>query len=121
MANVYVEIRMATHINIVGQDRSNKMASAVVKQPTSSKSEQEDTKTSNKILPDDNSLNKMDPDEKKLDKILPGKRFLRRKESPTSDAVVKLLDGVDGGCRDRHGQLDMLRAWLCSCCKVGCL
>ena len=111
------------------------MASAVVKQPTSCKSEQEDTNTFNKILPDDESLNKilpddkslkkMDPDEKNLEKILPDKRFLR-KASPASNAVVKLLDGVDGVVINQKVEvaetgMDMLAEWLCSCCKVGCL
>ena len=123
--NKCIEIRKATHINIFGQVRSKKMASAVVKQPTSGKSEQEDTNTLNKILPDEKSLKKMNPDEKNLEKILPDKRFLR-KESPASDAVVKLLDGVDGVVINQKVEvaetgMGMLAEWLCSCCKVGCL
>ena len=123
--NKCIEIRKATHINIFGQVRSKKMASAVVKQPTSCKSEQEDTNTLNKILPDEKSLKKMNPDEKNLEKILPDKRFLR-KESPASDAVVKLLDGVDGVVINQKVEvaetgMGMLAEWLCSCCKVGCL
>ena len=143
--NKCIEIRKATHINIFGQVRTKKMASAVVKQPTSCKSEQEDTNTLKKILPDDKSLNKilpdnkslnkilpdekslkrMNPDEKNLEKILPDKRFLR-KESPASDAVVMLLDGVDWVVINQKVEvaetgMGMLAEWLCSCCKVGCL
>ena len=52
------------------------------------------------MIPDKKTLDKMINDEKTLGektlkKILPDKRFLR-KVSPTSETVVKLLDGVHG-------------------------
>ena len=71
------------------------MASPVVFQPTSSKTENVDKILHDEMIPDKKTLNKMIGDEKTLKKILPDKRFLR-KVSPTSEAVVKLLDGVDG-------------------------
>ena len=92
--NKFRQIRKATHKNTVVQVRSKNMASAVTKQPLSSpKSEKEDSKTVNKILPGEKTLNKMNPDEKNLEKIQPDRGFLR-KVSPTSDVVVKLLEGV---------------------------
>ena len=105
------------------------MASPVVYQPTSSKSEKEDV---NKILhdemiPDKKTLNKMIDnnektlDEKTLKKILPDKRFLR-KVSPTSEAVVKLLDGVDGVVVNQKVEVveTAMGMLTLGCCKVGC-
>ena len=99
------------------------MASAVIKQPLSSpKSEKEDSKTVNKILPGEKTLNKMNPDEKNLEKIQPDRGFLR-KVSPTSDVLVKLLEGVVINQKVEIAQtgMGMLAAWACFCCKVGCL
>ena len=81
------------------------MASAVVNQQTSSKAEKEDSKT----------LNKMNPDEKNLSDVF-----------PTSDAVVKLLERVDGVVINQKVEvaetgIGMFAAWACFCCKVGSL
>ena len=104
------------------------MASAVVYQPTSAK--KEDTKNLNKILhdemmPDKKTLDKMIDEEKTLDekslkKILPDKRFLRN-VMPTSEAVVKLLDGLDGVVINQKVEVveTAMGILTLGCCKVG--
>ena len=74
------------------------MASAVVYQPTSSKT----------------------LDEENRKKILPDKRFLRN-VMPTSEAVVKLLDGVDGVVINQKLEVVETAMGMLSlgCCKVG--
>ena len=74
------------------------MASAVVYQPTTSKT--------------------MDEENRK--KILPDKRFLRN-VMPTSEAVVKLLDGVDGVVINQKLEVVETAMGMLSlgCCKVG--
>ena len=81
----YAQIRKVTPVNIFCEVRRKKMASPVVFQPTSSKTENVDKILHDEMIPDKKTLNKMIDDEKTLKKIL-----------PTSEAVVKLLDGVDG-------------------------
>ena len=102
------------------------MASPVFYQPTSSKSEKEDSKALdvNKILPDKKTLDKMIDDEKTLGektlkKILPDKRFLR-KVSPTSETVVKLLDGVHGVViNQKMEEVETVLGMITlGCCKV---
>ena len=123
-----LQIRKVTHENIFGQVRRKKMASAVVYQPTSSKIE--DTKNLKKILhdemmPDKKTLDKMIDeeeamDEKSLKKILPDKRFLRN-VMPTSEAVVKLLDGVEGVVINQKVEVveTAMGILTLGCCKVG--
>ena len=77
----------------------------------SSKNEKEDSKT----------LNKMNPDEKNL-----SDKGSLRKVSPTSDVVVKLLEGVDGVVINQKVEvaetgMGMFAAWACFCFKVGSL
>ena len=73
------------------------MASAVVYQPTSSKTLNEENRK----------------------KILPDKRFLRN-VMPTSEAVVKLLDGVDGVVINQKLEVVETAMGMLSlgCCKV---
>ena len=56
-------------------------------------------------------------DEETIKKILPDKRL------PTSEAVVKLLDGVDGVVvNQKVEKVETAMAMLTlGCCKVGCL
>ena len=87
------------------------MASAVVNQQTSSKAGKEDSKT----------LNKMNPDEKNQ-----SDKGSLRNVSPTSDALVRLLEGVDGVVINQKVEvaetgIGMFAAWACFCCKVGSL
>ena len=71
----------------------------------SSKNEKEDSKT----------LNKMNPHEKNL-----SDKGSLRKVSPTSDAVVKLLEGVDGVVINQKVEVLETTTGLLSlgCCKV---
>ena len=63
----------------------------------------------------------MNPDEKnQSDKGSLGKG------SPTSDALVKLLEGVDGVVINQKVEvaetgIGMFASWACFCCKVGSL
>ena len=103
------------------------MASPVVYQPTSSNNEK--ASNVNKILhdemiPDKKTLDKMINDEKTLGektlkKILPDKRFLR-KVSPTSETVVKLLDGVHGVVINQNVEKAETAMGMLTlgCCKV---
>ena len=107
------------------------MASPVVFQPTSSKREKEDSKTldvnkimHDKMFPDKKTLNKMIDDEKTLEektlkKIQPDKRFLR-KVLPTSEAVVRLLDGVEGVVVNQKVEVveTAMSMLTLGCCKV---
>ena len=87
------------------------MVSPVIYQPTSSKS----GILHDKMLPDKKTLNKMIENEKSLDEkaFLPDKRFLR-KVSPTSEALVELLDRVDSLVINQkvEGMFNL------GCCKV---
>ena len=77
-----------------------------------------------KILPGDKSSAQwapmvMQPEEKTLKKILPDKRFLSN-VLPTSEAVVKLLDGVDEVVINQKVEVLETTTGLLSlgCCKV---
>ena len=106
----YVQIRKVTPVNIFCEVRRAKMASPVVYQPTSKtenvnkikpKTENKiKPKTENKIKPETENVNKILHDEKipakkTLNKMIDEEKTLK-KILPTSEAVVKLLDGVDG-------------------------
>ena len=68
-----------------------------------------------KMLPDKKTLDKMIDNEKTLDEktLLPDKRFMR-KVSPTSEALVELLDRVDSLVINQkvEGMFNL------GCCKV---
>ena len=82
------EINKASLPETFGQVTSKTMASAVMHQPTSSKTEEEE-ETANKIS-EEKTLMTTNPAEQALKKILPDQRFLK-KMPPTFKSLAKVV------------------------------